>query len=505
MPKPNYYDTSAAIQVIGCTMLKPDLLNEDGQYFYSSEDFNTDIHRVAFGAIFNLHQMGAEKITPKTIEDYLQLHPESYGIYQQSKGNEWLQNCIENADLSNFDYYYSRLKKMTLLRGYTKAGVDMTWLYDPDNLIDRDKKEKQENYLNQISLNELADIVDNKILNVRDVYVDNATDKALKIGDSVDLVLQTLETTPEVGAPFFDQQLNYITRGARYGKYYLRSAPTGIGKTRSMLADACYMACNSIYDTYKSQWIDKNNQPVLFISTELDMEELTTMALAFLTGYNEEDILLNRISYNDERLQKAAQVLKQSPLYLEILPDYTIKQVENTIKRNIRVNRTKAVFFDYLNGSLGLFSEVTGKTHGMAMREDIILSLLSTRLKEIANEFNIFIMTATQTNRTSKTDPQPDENLIKGSRAIAEKADFGSILLPLTQEDEEGIRPYLEKGFPEPNIKLSVYKNRRGSFVRGYLWMQMDKSTCRYETIFATDWDYRQIPLKAFDIQQPVM
>lgn len=91
------------------------------------------------------------------------------------------------------------------------------------------------------------------------------------------------------------------------------------------------------------------------------------------------------------------------------------------------------------------------------------------------------------------------------SRAIAEKADFGSILLPLTQEDEEGIRPYLEKGFPEPNIKLSVYKNRRGSFVRGYLWMQMDKSTCRYETIFATDWDYRQIPLKAFDIQQPVM
>ena len=34
----------------------------------------------------------------------------------------------------------------------------------------------------------------------------------------------------------------------------------------------------------------------------------------------------------------------------------------------------------------------------MAMREDIILSLLSTRLKEIANDFNVFIMSATQTN-----------------------------------------------------------------------------------------------------------
>ena len=41
---------------------------------------------------------------------------------------------------------------------------------------------------------------------------------------------------------------------------------------------------------------------------------------------------------------------------------------------------------------------MTNKTHGMAMREDIILSLLSTRLKEIANEFDVFIMSATQTN-----------------------------------------------------------------------------------------------------------
>lgn len=505
MAKPNYYDTSAAIQVIGCTILQPNLLNEDGQYFYSADDFVTEIHRVAFGAVFNLHQMGAERIAPKTIEDYLQGHPESYGIYQQSKGSEWLQNCIDTADIANFDYYYSRLKKMTLLRGYSKAGVDMTWLYDPDNLLDIEKKEQQENYLNRISLNELADIVDNKILTVRDVYVDNATDHALRIGDSVAEVLASLEETPEIGAPFADKGLNGITRGARYGKYYLRSAPTGVGKTRSMLADACYMACNAIFDPKKGEWVQKNNQPVLFISTELDVEELTTMALAFLTGYNEEDILLQRISFSDPVMVQAAQVLKESPLYLEILPDYTIKQVENTIKRNIRVNHTKVVFFDYFNSSLGLLTEVTNQTHGMAMREDIILSLLSTRLKEIANDFNVFIMSATQTNASAKTDPLPDANLLKGSKAIAEKADFGSILLPLTETDQEKLQVYAERGFPMPNIKLSVYKNRRGSFVRGYLWMQMDKSTCRYETVFATDWDYKQISITAFDIEQPVM
>lgn len=379
-------------------MLRPDFLNEDGQYFYSSEDFVTDIHRVAFGAIFNLHQMGAEKITPKTVEDYLQTHPESYAIYKKSKGAEWLQNCANSADIPNFNYYYDRLKKMTLLRGYEDSGVDMTWLYDPDNILDAKKKESQEEYLNQITLNELADIVDNKILTVRDVYVDNATDHALRIGDGIDGVISEISKAPEVGAPFFDKGLNGITRGARYGKYYLRSAPTGVGKTRSMLADACYMSCSAIYDTNSNQWVEKNCQPVLFISTELDLEELTTMALAFLTGYDEEDILLQRIPFSDERMSAAVQVLRKSPLYLEILPDYTIKDVENTIKRNIRVNHTKAVFFDYINSSLGLLSEVSGKTRGMAMREDIVLSLLSTRLKEIANDFDIFIMSATQTN-----------------------------------------------------------------------------------------------------------
>ena len=344
MAKPRYYDTSAALQVIGCTIIDPSLLEEDGRYFYNESDFVADIHRVAFGAIFNLHQMGAEKITPKTVEDYLQPHLESYGIYQQAKGSEWLQNCIDNADIVNFDFYYDRLKKMTLLRGYSEAGMDMTWLYDPDNLIDIQKKEQQEKFLNNIELNKLADLVDNKILTVRDVYVDNATDHASRIGDSVESVLLELEESPEIGAPFYDLFLNKITRGARYGKYYLRSAPTGVGKTRSMVADACYMACNKIYDNIAGKWIEKGSQPVLFISTELDIDEITTMCLAFLTGYNEEELLLQHISFSDPVLGEAVRVLKEAPLFLEILPDYTIKDVENTIKRNIRVNHTKTVF-----------------------------------------------------------------------------------------------------------------------------------------------------------------
>lgn len=111
-----------------------------------------------------------------------------------------------------------------------------------------------------------------------------------------------------------------------------------------MVADACYMACSKIYDNVAGKWIEKGSQPVLFISTELGIDEITTMCLAFLTGYNEEELLLQHISFSDPVLGEAVRVLKEAPLFLEILPDYTIKDVENTIKRNIRVNHIKTVF-----------------------------------------------------------------------------------------------------------------------------------------------------------------
>lgn len=105
---------------------------------------------------------------------------------------------------------------------------------------------------------------------------------------------------------------------------------------------------------------------------------------------------------------------------------------------------------------------------------------------------------------SAKTDPLPDANLLKGSKAIAEKVDVGCILLPLTESDREFLEGCMEKGYPtgRVNTKLSVYKNRSGEFVRAYLWLDFDKSTCRYETILASDWDYNKKEIKSFDIKQ---
>ena len=78
------------------------------------------------------------------------------------------------------------------------------------------------------------------------------------------------------------------------------------------------------------------------------------------------------------------------------------------------------------------------------------------------------------------------------SKSIADRADFGSILMDVTEEDIKHLE-LLNSGFPMPNIKLSVYKNRRGAFTKFYLWMNADKSTCRYRAMFATDYQYRPL------------
>jgi replicative DNA helicase len=118
---------------------------------------------------------------------------------------------------------------MTLLRTYNDLGVDISWIYDPDNIFDIKKKKQQEDNLDNYNLSDIADMIDNKILNVREMCIDNVNDDSIAIGDSVFDILQELENSPEVGFPLYGKYMNTVTSGARLGKFYIRSAATGVG------------------------------------------------------------------------------------------------------------------------------------------------------------------------------------------------------------------------------------------------------------------------------------
>lgn len=343
-----YVDTPSIVQVIGCVCKMPQLLDYSDKYVLTEDDFPEQFHKIVFGTIFKLHELGAEKISMNSILDYLSARPKSEALFIKQKGEEWIIKAVENAQTASFDYYYNRIKKMTLLRAFDNYGIDVSDIYDPDNILDTKKRQLQEDQLDNASLEDLAQKIQDKVDMIKSTYVDDSWGEATQAGDGITELLEELEKNPEVGVSLYGPLINTVTRGARLKKFYLRSAPTGVGKSRTMIADCCYIGCNRIYDDVFG-WI-KNGicEPTLYITTEQELGEIQTMMLAFISNVNEEHILNGRYEGDErERVYEAGNILKNSPIYIEVLPDFSLQDVENKIKKNIRDHDVKYVFNPY--------------------------------------------------------------------------------------------------------------------------------------------------------------
>ena len=490
-----YVDTTSIIQVIGCVYNNLKLLDITDRYTITDEDFPDEFHKIVFGAMYKIHELGASEVTLKNIEDFLSTRPKSAGIFKQQKGEEWIMKAAEVSNAMTFDYYYSRLKKMSLLRAYDNIGVDVSDIYDPDNILDVKKKQLQEDILDNSTLEDLANIIDDKITAVRLQYVDDVYGEAQQAGEGIFDLIDKFKEHPEVGVPLYGPIINTVTRGARLKKFYLRSAASGVGKTRSMIADACYVSCEKIYNE-SFGWIKIGTcQSALFITTEQELEEIQTMMLAFLSNVNEDHILNGAYEGDEEdRVREAATILAKAPLYVEELPDFSLKDVEDKIRKNIREHDVKYVFHDYIHTSMKILEEISKRSGGVKLREDNILFMLSNKLKDLCNQYGIFIESATQLNGDWKDAEIPDQNLLRGAKAIADKIDYGAILLNTTDKDLEALQQILGSNlFSTPNIKLSVYKNRRGRYKGIYLWCKADLGCCRIDPMFATTYDYNII------------
>jgi hypothetical protein len=78
---------------------------------------------------------------------------------------------------------------------------------------------------------------------------------------------------------------------------------------------------------------------------------------------------------------------------------------------------------------------------------------------------------------------------------------MGSILLGVTDKDLESLNPVLcSNNFDTPNLKLSIYKNRRGRYKGVYLWCKADLGVCRIKPIFCTTYGYEFLDVNELKI-----
>ena len=503
MSKSRYVDIPAIVQLIGCVYQNPSLLDND-QYSFTLDDFTEEFHQVIFGSIYNLHQLGAKQITSANIEDYLEQRPKKLAVYKANKGAEYLEKVSENSQLAAFNYYYHKVKKMTLIRMYNeKVGMDLSWLYDVDNIFDQKKKQAQEDWLDSHTEQEIADLINDKIDDIKLKYVDNVEEDIVQAGDGADELWDELQTTPDIGYPLYGSLINTVTRGARLGKFYLRSAATNVGKSRAMVADCCNIACDEIYDTTQGKWVPNGTkESTIYVMTEQVFSEVQTMMWAFLAAVPEDHILTNRYEPGEiERIDYAREVIKRCPLYLKQLHDFSLKDIENVVKLSVRKYNVRYFFLDYIHSSMKILSEVSSRASVKGLREDNVLFMISVRLKDLATENGIFILSSTQLNGDYTSASVFDQNLLRGAKSIADKIDFGCIMLNLNDSDREIVSKLSsEKGLEMPNLKISIYKNRRGRYNHILLWCHADLGICRINPIFATGYDYQLIEMEDYKI-----
>lgn len=499
----NYIDKKSLFQVLGSLAKYPYIMEQSDKYFFNSDDFVETFHKTIFGAINNLIALGARKIDVLDVDNYLSIRPAQYKLYNDNKGSEYLAEAMKVSDIQKFDYYYNRMKKMTLLRVYDNYGIDVKWMYDPDNIMDIATKQKQEDWLDNTELAGIAIAIDERIEEIKALYVNGSEGGGEHAGLGIQELIQRLKITPEVGIPLFGPLINTITRGARLKKFYLRSAPTGCGKSRMAVADICNFACDEIYDLQMQKWVKNGTkEPSQFITTEQEVEEVQTMMLAFLSGVNEDTILNG--SYGpgeEERVVYAGNLIVNSPLWIENLPDFSLRDIENTIRRGVRENNVKYVAFDYIHTSLKILEEISKRSGGVKLREDNVLFMLAIRLKDLCNELGIFMESSTQLNGDWEDKPVANQNLLRGAKAIADKIDLGIITLPASKNDLECLATILATGiFTAPNMCHHIYKNRRGRYKSVRLWCNADLGTCRVTPMFLTDDSYNLIPIEDMNI-----
>ena len=390
---------------------------------------------------------------------------------------------------NSFEYYYQRIKKLSALRTLKKDGFDISKIYD-EKETDVAKEKRQLEKLDKMTIAELFDNFTKKINDIQFDYICKDDSEEGLIADGAKELFEKLQETPEIGIPLQGEIYNTLVRGARLRKYYLISGASGTGKTRQMVGHACTIAFPEKYSIEKQTWVTTGKgEKILFFATEMEEEEIQTMVMAHISGINEDKILNNYYEGPQEkqRVLDAIKIMnhyKDNFIFVRV-GDPNIGQIKTLVRKNVLKFDIKYVFYDYIFSSPGLL----GEYKDLNLREDVILMMASIALKDLANELDIFVMSGTQLNEKWKDYKGiRDYNLIRGSKAIADKIDVGGISLPLTEEEHQMIDPIARgKGLELPTQVQDMYKIRRGKYNRVRIWSKVDLGTCRTKDLFLTD------------------
>ena len=462
------------------------------------DDFVQNTHKLTFASIKNIAIQSpmAKTISARDIDNYLSAFEGKHKKWLDQKGFEYTEQCIEKSNPDTFTLSYQRVKKMSLLRAYTNEGIDISDLYNYKSL----DMQELDNDMVTIDNMEMRDIIDHfsvKQLRVKDRFNIDSDVEQFKAGSNLDDLFERLAKGPDYGMPFDNPYYNALFRGMKGQKLLLQSAESGGGKSRNAIRDVCTVSCSKHYNIKTRKWEEQTiKKPTLLISTELEEDEVNILMLAYISGIPQ--TVIQNSNYENEvanRLQIAREVLEEAPIYITVIKDFSIRDIEDIIERHVIEKDIAIAAFDYIQMRPKLQRSLNEVNGGVMQREDQVLAAMSEALKHISERYDIFIRSSTQLNNKAKEVERKGQEVLAGGRATANKIDFGIITTKASGKDIKAIEHIMSHpkwGATTPNYMHWVYKNRqnRDELI---VWTDMNLGNLREEVCFITDYNYNLV------------
>lgn len=451
-------------------------------------------------AITKLTKSGVSEITEIEVENLIKNYPTQMEILIDNNYCDFISTMKELCVLENYEMYYNTVRKLSLLRELKENGNSIKEFYDE---LGNENEELAK--LEKWSIQDILNNVELKTSGLRNKYDVKYTKDEIIVGEDIDELLEQFKNVPSFGAFLSSPYLTNLIHGFSRGNFVLRSAPSGTNKTRVAVADICGLCVDRYWDFEAQDFVDNLNYQGngFFIHTELDTKlEMQPIFLACVSGVPSNKITMGQCTPEEEkRVKKAAEIICANNLVLTSMPDFTSASLRRKIKECVEGYGAVFGVFDYMLLNSPLSIEYRQNT-GVQAREDMVLRGLATDIKSYCEEFNVGILSATQTNGNEKTMDFPDESCIAGSKAMRNKVDASFIMLSTKERVKEMklVEPYIRKqGFGNqenntPNRITYLTKARFGEWSdqRIKIFHKFDPSIMRNTDFFCCD-AYNQI------------
>ena len=135
--------------------------------------------------------------------------------FEKNNGIEYLQDAEYVSDVSNFPYYYKRLKKFNLLDDLKKQGIDTTQFYN-ENLTDPNAVDINQNF-EKLEISDILGEIKKRVLQVESTFLRNDVSESQTAYCGMEELLEDLGNGSVINKPIQGAILNEVVAGARKG------------------------------------------------------------------------------------------------------------------------------------------------------------------------------------------------------------------------------------------------------------------------------------------------